>query len=191
MYQTLVQDPGGQWRHQLPESIAEEQGLPVTAEELWAGLAQSLRRSFASAVPIPSLPFQTYFDAWAGGFRLRLPGLERPRRRRCRHQALLSPTCRCRQPFPETKQALQGHSRAHTAPPSFQTPMMASSYPTSSLLGPGVRDRPLLGDGPQLQAPARAVPCEMLRTPLPQARGDRLRRRPALRGRITAPPALA
>ena len=80
MYQTLVQDPSGQWRRSF-KTIIEDQGLAVTAEELWQVWHKS-EEQFRLRRTDPSLPFQTYFDAWAGGFRLAFETLWSARRRR-------------------------------------------------------------------------------------------------------------
>ena len=68
MYQTLVQDPSGQWRTSF-KSIVEEQGLNITAEQLWEGWHNS-EEQFRLRRTDPSMPFQSYYEAWASGFRL-------------------------------------------------------------------------------------------------------------------------
>ena len=68
MYQTLVQDPPGQWRVSF-QAIVAEQGLDATPDELWQHWRESEER-FRQRRTDPTLPFQTYFDAWANGFRL-------------------------------------------------------------------------------------------------------------------------
>ena len=103
MYQTLVQDPGGQWRHSFA-TIIEEQGLNTTAEELWQGWRKS-EEQFRFRRTDPSLPFQTYYDAWTGGFRLAFENMGVPGDAEAATRRFFADLSR-RQPFPETKQAL-------------------------------------------------------------------------------------
>ena len=103
MYQTLVQDPSGQWRHSF-KTIIEEQGLSITAEELWQDWHES-EEQFRLRRTDPSLPFQTYFDAWAGGFRLAFEDLKVPGDADAATKRFFADLSR-RKPFPETKQAL-------------------------------------------------------------------------------------
>ena len=104
MYQTLVQDPSGQWRSSF-KSIIEEQGLDATAEELWQGWHKSEER-FRLRRTDPSLPFQTYFDAWAGGFRDAFESMGLPGDADAATRRFFADLSR-RQPFPETQQALK------------------------------------------------------------------------------------
>ncbi len=104
MYQTLVQDPGTQWRHSF-KAIIEEQGLGITAEELWQGWRES-EEQFRLRRTDPSLPFQTYFDAWAGGFRLAFQRLGVPGDAEAATGRFFADLSR-REPFPETPQALR------------------------------------------------------------------------------------
>ena len=104
MYQTLVQDPGGQWRTSF-KTIIEEQGLDATAEELWQGWRESEER-FRVRRTDPSLPFQTYFDAWAGGFRAAFETMGLPGDADAATSRFFADLSR-RQPFPETPRALQ------------------------------------------------------------------------------------
>ena len=104
MYQTLVQDPSGQWRSSF-RSIIEEQGLNATAEELWQGWHESEER-FRLRRTDPSLPFQTYSDAWTGGFREAFESMGLPGDADAATTRFFADLSR-RQPFPETSQALR------------------------------------------------------------------------------------
>ena len=103
MYQTLVQDPSGQWRKSFT-SIIEEQGLAATAEELWQGWHES-EEQFRLRRTDPSQPFQTYFDAWAGGFRIAFERMGLPGDADAATSRFFADLSR-REPFPETRQAL-------------------------------------------------------------------------------------
>ncbi len=103
MYQTLVQDPSGQWRKSFA-SIIEEQGLPTTAEDLWQGWHESEER-FRMRRTDPSQPFQTYFDAWAGGFRVAFESMGLQGDADAATSRFFADLSR-REPFPETRQAL-------------------------------------------------------------------------------------
>lgn len=104
MYQTLVQDPSGQWRTSF-KSIVEEQGLNITAEDLWQGWRESEER-FRLRRTDPSLPFQTYYDAWAGGFRLAFQEMGVAGDADAATSRFFADLSR-REPFPETAQALR------------------------------------------------------------------------------------
>ena len=104
MYQTLVQDPSGQWRHSF-KTIIEEQGLNITAEQLWHRWHES-EEQFRFRRTDPSLPFQTYYDAWAGGFRLAFEDMAVPGDADAATRRFFADLSR-RQPFPETMQALE------------------------------------------------------------------------------------
>ena len=104
MYQTLVQDPGGQWRMSFA-SIVEEQGLEATAEELWQGWRDS-EAQFRLRRTDPAQPFQTYFDAWAGGFRVAFRSMGLPGDPDAATSRFFADLSR-RQPFPETPEALR------------------------------------------------------------------------------------
>ena len=110
MYQTLVQDPSGQWRHSF-KSISEEQELGITAEQLWQGWHES-EEQFRLRRTDPSLPFQTYFDAWAGGFRMAFKDLGVPGDADAATTRFFADLSR-RQPFPETKQAVTEIQRSY------------------------------------------------------------------------------
>lgn len=118
MYQTLVQDPSGQWRTSF-KSIVEEQGLNITAEQLWEGWHES-EEQFRLRRTDPALPFQTYFDAWANGFRLAFEQMSVPpdsieSRADAATRRFFDDLSR-REPFPETPQALRElQSRYRTA----------------------------------------------------------------------------
>ena len=113
MYQTLVQDPSGQWRTSF-KSIVEEQGLDITAEQLWHGWRESEER-FRLRRTDPSLPFQTYFDAWAGGFRRAFESLGLKGDASAATTRFFADLSK-RQPFPETPEALHElQSRYRTA----------------------------------------------------------------------------
>ena len=103
MYQTLVQDPGGQWRRSFG-AIIEEQGLEATPEQLWDGWHKS-EEQFRERRTNPDLPFQTYFDAWAGGFRLAFESMGIPGDADAATRRFFADLSR-REPFPETAQAL-------------------------------------------------------------------------------------
>ncbi len=104
MYQTLVQDPSGQWRRSF-KTIIEDQGLAITADELWQVWHKS-EEQFRLRRTDPSLPFQTYFDAWAGGFRLAFETLGAPGDADAATRRFFADLSR-REPFPETKRALR------------------------------------------------------------------------------------
>ena len=104
MYQTLVQDPSGQWRSSF-ESIIVEQGLDATAEELWQGWHKS-EEQFRFRRTDPSLPFQTYYDAWAGGFRAAFEAMGLLGDADAATIRFFSDLSR-RQPFPDTAEALR------------------------------------------------------------------------------------
>ena len=104
MYQTLVQDPSGQWRSSF-RSIIEEQGLNATAEELWQVWHESEER-FRLRRTDPSLPFQTYSDAWTGGFREAFESMGLPGDADAATTRFFADLSR-RQPFPETSRALR------------------------------------------------------------------------------------
>lgn len=111
MYQTLVQDPSGQWRSSF-KSIIEEQGLDITSEQLWQGWRKS-EEQFRLRRTDPALPFQTYFDAWAGGFRSAFEMMGVPGDAAAATSRFFDDLSR-REPFPETPQALrelQAHYR--------------------------------------------------------------------------------
>lgn len=103
MYQTLVQDPSGQWRTSF-RSIVEEQRLSITAEELWEGWHES-EVQFRDRRTDPTLPFQTYYDAWAGGFRLAFKQLGVNGDADAATSRFFSDLSR-REPFPETRKAI-------------------------------------------------------------------------------------
>lgn len=104
MYQTLVQDPGTQWRLSF-KTIIKEQGLSITAEELWQGWRES-EEQFRLRRTDPSLPFQTYFNAWVGGFRLAFQRMGAPGDAYAATSRFFADLS-CREPFPETAQALR------------------------------------------------------------------------------------
>ena len=111
MYQTLVQDPSGQWRSSF-KTIIEEQGLNATAEQLWQVWHES-EEQFRLRRTDPSLPFQTYFDAWAGGFSLAFESMGLQGDADAATKRFFADLSR-REPFPETPQALrelQAHYR--------------------------------------------------------------------------------
>ena len=113
MYQTLVQDPSGQWRASF-KSIVEEQGLNITAEQLWESWRKS-EEQFRLRRTDPSLPFQSYFDAWAGGFRLAFQEMGVDGDAGAATSRFFADLSR-REPFPETAQALRElQSRYRTA----------------------------------------------------------------------------
>ena len=104
MYQTLVQDPRGQW-HRSFSSIIEEQRLPITAEQLWEGWHESEER-FRLRRTDPSLPFQTYFDAWSAGFAVAFEALGVSGDADAATRRFFLDLSR-REPFPETEQAVR------------------------------------------------------------------------------------
>ena len=104
MYQTLVQDPRDQWRHSF-SSIIQEQQLPITAEQLWEGWHES-EEQFRLRRTDTSLPFQTYFDAWASGFRLAFQAMGLPGDAEAATSRFFADLSR-RQPFPETEQVVK------------------------------------------------------------------------------------
>ena len=113
MYQTLVQDPSGQWRISF-KSIVEEQGLNITAEQLWEGWRES-EEQFRLRRTDPSLPLQSYYDAWASGFRLAFEQMEVAGDADAATSRFFTDLSR-REPFPETPQALRElQSRYRTA----------------------------------------------------------------------------
>ncbi len=104
MYQTLVQDPRGQW-HRSFGSIIQEQQLPITAAQLWEGWHESEER-FRDRRTDPSLPFQTYFDAWAGGFQLAFQALGVPGDADAATRRFFVDLSQ-REPFPETESVVR------------------------------------------------------------------------------------
>ena len=104
MYQTLVQDPSGQWRISF-KAIVEEQGLNITAEQLWQGWRES-EEQFRLRRTDPSLPFQTYFDAWASGFRSAFEQMGLKGDADAATSRFFADLSK-RQPFPETPKALR------------------------------------------------------------------------------------
>ena len=104
MYQTLVQDPRDQWRRSF-STIIQEQQLPITAEQLWEGWHES-EEQFRLRRTDPSLPFQTYFDAWADGFRLAFQAMELPGNAEAATSRFFADLSR-REPFPETEQVVK------------------------------------------------------------------------------------
>ena len=104
MYQTLVQDPRGQW-HRSFSSINEDQRLPITAEQLWEGWHESEER-FRLRRTDPSLPFQTYFDAWSAGFAVAFEALGVGGDADAATRRFFLDLSR-REPFPETEQAVR------------------------------------------------------------------------------------
>ena len=104
MYQTLVQDPMGQWRISF-EHIIEEQGLDATPEDLYRGW-QATEEQFRLRRTDPSLPFQTYYEAWASGFRAGFELLGIPGDADAATRRFFADLSR-REPFPETMPALR------------------------------------------------------------------------------------
>ena len=104
MYQTLVQDPRDQWRRSF-STIIQEQQLPITAEQLWEGWHES-EEQFRLRRTDPSLPFQTYFDAWAGGFRLAFQTMGLSGDAEDATSRFFADLSR-REPFPETEQVVK------------------------------------------------------------------------------------
>ena len=103
MYQTLVQDPRGQWRTSF-RAIVEEQGLGITAEQLWEGWHES-EEQFRDRRTDPALPFQTYFDAWASGFRFGCERLNINGDAEAATSRFFSDLSK-REPFPDTREAV-------------------------------------------------------------------------------------
>ena len=175
MYQTLVQDPSGQWRTSF-KSIVEEQGLNITAEQLWEGWHES-EEQFRLRRTDPSLPFQSYFDAWAGGFRLAFQQMGVPGDADAATSRFFADLSR-REPFPETPQALRElQSRYRTAVLSNADDGFL--LPNLKLLDFEFETVLVVGDGPQLQAPAGAVPGNAP-PPVVAPRTNGIHRRPAL-----------
>ncbi len=110
MYQTLVQDPQGQWRSSF-EGIIKEQGLEISAEELWQGWHQS-EEHFRLRRTDPSLPFQSYFEAWTGGFRSAFKSLGITGDAKAATGRFFADLSR-REPFPETAPALRELQNAY------------------------------------------------------------------------------
>ena len=104
MYQTLVQDPRDQWRHSF-SAIIQDQQLPITAEQLWEGWHES-EEKFRLRRTDPSLPFQTYFDAWTGGFRMAFQAMGIPGDAEAATTRFFADLSR-REPFPETEQVVK------------------------------------------------------------------------------------
>ena len=110
MYQTLVQDPSGQWRHSF-KSITEEQGLDLTAQELWEEWHKS-EEEFRLRRVDPSQPFQTYFDACASGFRAAFQSMDVPGDPEAATRRFFADLSH-REPFPETRQAVAEIQKKH------------------------------------------------------------------------------
>ena len=113
MYQTLVQDPGGQWRSSF-KAIVEEQGLGITAQQLWEEWHES-EEQFRLRRTDPALPFQSYFEAWASGFRLAFEKMQVAGDAEAATRRFFADLSK-REPFPETPLALDVlQSRYRTA----------------------------------------------------------------------------
>ena len=113
MYQTLVQDPSGQWRSSF-KAIVEEQDLGITAQQLWEEWHES-EEQFRLRRTDPSLPFQSYFDAWAGGFRVAFQRMQVAGDADAATRRFFADLSK-REPFPETSSALKElQSRYRTA----------------------------------------------------------------------------
>ena len=154
MYQTLVQDPGGQWRKSFA-SIVEEQGLSTTAEELWQGWRDSEAR-FRLRRTDPSQPFQTYFDAWAGGFRVAFESMGLPGDAEAATSRFFADLSR-REPFPETPEALRQIQSG------YRTAILSNAddgflLPNLELLECEFEAVSVVRNGSQLQATAGTVP---------------------------------
>ena len=68
MYETLVQNPYGTGKSSFAKTI-ELQGLDTTVDELWDNWLPA-EKEFNRTRVDPALPFQSYFNAWKGGFEL-------------------------------------------------------------------------------------------------------------------------
>ena len=104
MYQTLMQDPSGQWRKSF-QSIIEEQALDTTGEQLWQVWHESEER-FRQRRTDLSLPFQSYFDAWTGGFGAAFDAMGLQGDADAATTRFFADLSK-REPFPETVQALR------------------------------------------------------------------------------------
>ena len=104
MYQTLVHDPRDLWRSSF-DTIIDEQGLPTTADDLWQGWHES-EEQFQLRRTDPSLPFQSYFDAWTGGFELAFESMRIPGDAQAATNRFFADLSR-RKPFPETEPAVR------------------------------------------------------------------------------------
>ena len=113
MYQTRVQDPGGQWRSSF-KAIVEEQGLGITAQQLWEEWHES-EEQFRLRRTDPALPFQSYFEAWASGFRRAFEKMQVAGDAEAATRRFFADLSK-REPFPETPLALDVlQSRYRTA----------------------------------------------------------------------------
>ena len=104
MYQTLMQDPSGQWRKSF-QSIIEEQALDTTGEQLWQVWHESEER-FRQRRTDLSLPFQSYFDAWTSGFGAAFDAMGLQGDADAATTRFFADLSK-REPFPETVQALR------------------------------------------------------------------------------------
>ena len=68
MYETLVQNPHGMAKTSFAK-IIEQQGLDTTVDELWDNWVPA-ETEFQKSRLNPTLPFQSYFNAWKSGFDL-------------------------------------------------------------------------------------------------------------------------
>ena len=74
MYETLVQNPHGTGKSSFAK-IIEQQGLNTTVDELWDHWLPA-EEEFQITRVDPDLPFQSYFNAWKGGFELSFSDLK-------------------------------------------------------------------------------------------------------------------
>ena len=81
------------------------QGLNATPEQLWQSWHES-EEQFRLRRTDPGLPFQTYFDAWADGFRLAFETMGLPGDADAATSRFFADLSR-REPFPETPEALR------------------------------------------------------------------------------------
>ena len=132
MYQTLVQDPADQWRVSF-QTIAAEQGLNATPDELWQHWRES-EAQFRQRRTDPSQPFQTYFDAWAAGFRQAFRAMGLPpdsiESRVTPPPAAFAPTYPSARPSPKRPRSSGNCKPTATASPSCPTPTTAICGPT-------------------------------------------------------------
>ena len=110
MYETLVRNPLNLWRESFTGIIAE-QGLSVTADEVWEHWSKVDERFRNSRIE-PGLPFQSYYGAWLEGFRQAFTTLASPGDPKAATDRFFADLSQ-REPYPETSKALALVQRDH------------------------------------------------------------------------------
>lgn len=103
MYETLVQNPYGTGKSSFAKTI-ELQGLDTTADELWDNWLPA-EKEFNRTRVDPALPFQSYFNAWKGGFELSFSTLKLDGDAQAATEQFFRDVSQ-REPYPETDDAV-------------------------------------------------------------------------------------